>query len=269
MSKDKTGDQAVAERKPDRKQLAEVGSSIDEIRRKHETGLAEARNDFDRAYVLACSLIDLRQAVKNYMPVLKMLQGSKLGFLTDRDPGKDYKNQGPYPEAVVVDCAIEAIMRGANWTGNEFNILAGGCFLTKEYWWRKVNQIPGLTDLDLSPGVPFIDNQKTVVDFQATWKINGKVHQLDRRLSIIVRGGQTDDATLGKAEARMLKAIYRKVTGTQITDADDDEPRVQMRPPVGRPAPAITAPTEPDESEPTDDHPGRLFDAPVDVGAIK
>src|SRR5688572_22696968 len=99
----------VAE-KPNREQLAKIGQQIDDIRRKHEDGLAKATNDFERAYVLACSLIDLRQAVKLYMPVLKQLQGSKLGFRTDKD------RDGGYAEAVVVDCAIEAIMRGARWT---------------------------------------------------------------------------------------------------------------------------------------------------------
>ena len=231
--------QAVAE-KPDRAKLAQTGKRIDEIRQTYEAALAAAGNDYERGCVLACAMIDLRAAVKDYLPVLRQLQGSKLGFLTDRDPGKDFKNAGPYPEQVVVDCAIEAVMRGARWTGNEFNILAGGCYLTKEFWWRKVTEIDELTDLDIVPGIPEFVNQKCVVGMVATWKLRGKPQSITRKFSILVRNNQTDDATIGKAEGRLLKAIYRKLTGTETSDADDDttaEPAVKVPP-----QPAITAP---------------------------
>jgi hypothetical protein len=212
--------EAVAE-KPNREVLAKIGKQINEIREKHEAGLASATNDFERGYVLACSLIDLRQAVKQYLPVLKQLQGSKLGFLTDRDPGKDWKGEGPYPEQVIVECAIEAVVCGARWTGNEFNILAGGCYLTKNFWSRKLKEVQGLTDLDLNPGIPELVNGKAIVQFDATWKLDGKFQRLSRRFSILLRKNQTDDATIGKAEARMLKAVFKKVTGSEVTDGDE------------------------------------------------
>jgi hypothetical protein len=234
MSKDTQ--QAVAE-KPNREALAKTGKVIEEIRRKHEEGLANATNDFERGYVMACSLIDLRQAVKQYMPVLKQLQGSKLGFLTDGDPGKDWKNEGPYPDQVVIECAIEAVVCGARWTGNEFNILAGGCYLTKNFWARKLREVVGLTDLDLNPGIPELVNGKAVVQFDASWKLDGRFHRLSRRFSILLRKNQTDDATIGKAEARMLKAVYRKVTGTEVTEAD--EPGVAEARPVEPARPAV------------------------------
>lgn len=195
--------------------MAATGKRIDSIRAGYEQALKEAGNDYERGYVLSCALIDLRQAVKDYMPVLRQLQGSKLGFRTDKD------RDGGYAEGVLIDCAIEAVMHGAKWINNEFNIIAGGCYLTKAYWWRKVREIDGLTDLDLDPGIPQVVNGKTVVEFAAYWKLNGQPHSLSRKFSIIVRNQQTDDATIGKAEGRMLKAIYRKLTGSEIGDADE------------------------------------------------
>lgn len=235
MSTQKNGNTAVAE-KPDRAKLALVGKQIDEIRRGYEQSYAEAGNDYERSCILACGLIDLRQAVKAYLPVLRQLQGSKLGFRTDKD------RDGGYGEQVMTECAIEAVMRGARWTGNEFNIIAGGCYLTKEFWGRKVGEIEGLTDLDLNPGIPEYVNQKCVVRFAATWKLNGRTMTLNRVIPILVRNSQTDDATLGKAEARMLKAVYKRVTGSDIGDAGDDEPVVTVERPAQATAPAAIAP---------------------------
>ncbi len=213
--------QAVAKTKEEiRAELVATGKRIQAIRQQYAAELAGAENDYERASTLGCALIDLRVAVAQYLPMLNQLKGSKLGFRTDRDdPSKPQ-----YPDTVVVDCAIEAVIRGARWTGNEFNILAGGCYLTKEYWWRQVTQeISGLTDLDLNPGVPEFVNQKCVVTFEASWKLDGKEQKMVRKIPILMRSGQSDDATLGKAEGRMLKAIHKRITGTATTDADDEE----------------------------------------------
>jgi hypothetical protein len=276
--------QAVAER-PDRAALVGTMKRIEEIQKNHQVAFTAASSEAERSLVLACSLIDLRQAIKPFALVLKQLQGSKLGFRTDKD------REGGYGDAVLIDCAIEASIRGARWTGNEFNIIAGGCYLTKEYWWRMVREIDGIADLDMSADPPTIENQKVIVRFEATWTLHGKPGVMDRKFSIIVRSGQSDDATLGKAEARMLKAIHKRLTGTSISDADDDEPRVQARPAPSRPA-IDHRPANPSRCDgnhagepcgdpecwqldisdrfPQPDHPGRLFDAPVqDVGAIK
>lgn len=241
----------MAER-PDRAKLAQTGKRIDEIRQTYEKSLASAGNDYERGCIVACGLIDLRQAVKEYLPVLKQLQGSKLGFLTDRDPG-NWKNDPPYPDQVLIDCAIEAVMRGARWTGNEMNILAGGVYLTKEFWWRKVTEIAGLTDLDLVPGIPEVVGPKALVGYVATWRLDGKPQSITRRFSVSVRKGQGDDATIGKAEARMLKAIYRKLTGTDVSDAADDEATV---PTTATPKPAAVVGRPPD----SDDEPREMED---------
>jgi hypothetical protein len=207
--------------KPNREALAATAGRIGEIVQAHETGYRAAANDLERSLVLSCSMIDLRAAVREFLPVLKQLQGSRLGFLTDRDPGKSDKPA--YPDQVIVDCAVEALVRGARWVGNEFNVISGGCYLTKEHWARRVREVPGLTDLEVTPGVPELVGPKCVVEFEATWNLDGKPYHLARRFSVILRNYQTDDATIGKAEGKMLRAIYKRLTGAELSAAGDDE----------------------------------------------
>lgn len=251
---DKKNQSPAEVKKPNRAELVETGKKIQAIREQYAAELAGASNDYERASTLGCALIDLRLLVKDYVPMLNQLKGSKLGFRTDRDNS----DKGSYPDSVIVDCAIEAVIRGARWTGNEFNVLAGGCYLTKEYWWRMVTtEIEVLTDLDLNPGVPELVNGRVVVTFMASWKLGGIPQSMIRKIPILMRSGQSDDATLGKAEGRMLKAIYKRLTGTEITDADEDETvPVKQAPPVangnGKP-PAIEAPKEPAKESPKEE----------------
>src|SRR6478609_874696 len=57
--------------------------------------------------------------------LLVPLKGSKLGFLTDRDSGKNWKGEAvpPYAWETIRDVAIEAFMRGFQPINNEFNII--------------------------------------------------------------------------------------------------------------------------------------------------
>lgn len=209
-----SNEKALAEVKPDRKALAEVGKKIDGIAKEYALACKDSSNDYERAVLLATSLIDLRVAVRSYLPVLKKLQGSSLGFKTDKD------QSGGYGDDQLVDCAIEAVMRGVRWTNNEFNIIAGKCYITVEGYWRKVTEFPGLTDLRLDPGVPQVINGRTVVPYQATWKLDGRADTIARQLPVITRSGQTDDNTLGKAKRKILVAIYEVINGVASEEGD-------------------------------------------------
>jgi hypothetical protein len=52
------------------------------------------------------------------------LQGSNLGFKTDKD------KTGGYSEAEVKTCLIDAVLLGLQPTGNEFNIIASQMYPT-------------------------------------------------------------------------------------------------------------------------------------------
>jgi hypothetical protein len=119
------------------------------------------------------------------------------------------------------------------WTGNEFNIIAQRCYITKEGYQRKTREIPGLTDLNTAFGVPVQHNGHTVVRCAARWKLRGSAMELTdsegkpgRMIPIRVNQGLSVDAMLGKAERKTLKAVWENVYGSEHTpnDGEADEP---------------------------------------------
>jgi hypothetical protein len=165
---------------------------------------------FKQALAMASTVSMLRERMSAEMMQLVLpLQGTPLGFLTDRD-----KNGG-YPMEAVRDVFIEATMRGARMIGNEVNIIGGRCYLTKEFFARKVREHPGLSDLHYTLSVPRIVDFGAVVDASARWHLDGNRQTLERSFPIKVNQGMTGDAILGKATRKLLAAIYGKVTGSE------------------------------------------------------
>ena len=149
--------------------------------------------------------------------VVMKMQGSQLGFVTDKD------SSGGYPPEVVKKCFIEATIRGARPIGNEFNIIAGKCYLTKNAVKRLVREFPGISHLDIILESPVEENKQTLVPFKARWKINGEEYALDDgRVPVRVNAGMIVDAILGKAEKKVYDRIYEKLSGLNIPNVDDD-----------------------------------------------
>jgi hypothetical protein len=148
---------------------------------------------------------------KVFMP----LQGSPLGFVTDKD------REGGYKADIVRECVVEAMLKGLRPIGNEFNIISGRMYAAKNGMARLVATYPGLTDLVLTPGVPQITEKGALVEMRASWKLNGKPMFLERvyakgedgiphdtRICVKVNNGMGPDAVIGKATRKALKAIY-------------------------------------------------------------
>lgn len=96
---------------------------LDAIVKEYNFDVIDANQGaFSKALALAKGIQELRKA---FTPeVLKdflSLQGSAIGFRTDRDD----KKEGRYNVDEIRDCAIEALLRGAYPIGNEFNIISG------------------------------------------------------------------------------------------------------------------------------------------------
>jgi hypothetical protein len=189
---------------------------------------------FMRAFRMAAGIRALRDAITSQMMrEIMSLQGSKLGFRTDKD-----RDSG-YPENVVKDCAIEAALRGAHWVGNEFNIISGSCYLTREFFTRKLAEFPGFANLRIEFGAPVLREaeKRAWVAVRASWTLNGRTdsidkkaykidgtdQMLDERIVVKLNSGMGDDAVLGKADRKIKAAIYARITGSQIDDRDVDE----------------------------------------------
>lgn len=187
--------------------------------------MAKPMDTARKAMVTAQALDELRAVLSpEVMKRIMTLQNSPLGFLTD-------KREGGYPTETVKECVIEALLAGVAWTGNEFNIIAGRCYITQNGYARKVRELDGLTALELIPGMPGIVNGQPAVRVAARWLFDGKPMQFadgegkpGQVFTIIARNGATPDNYIGKAKRKALKAIYDRCTGSESPDDDADFP---------------------------------------------
>lgn len=184
------------------------------------------------------------------LDLLRSLMNSPMGFLTDKDPKRKSKEgtaTAPYDDDVIRDCAIEALLNGVLWDGNEFNIIAGKCYITQNGFWRKVREIPGITDIDVVPGVPSLHNGSMVCRVRATWKLWGIESSLigadgqpGRVFPIKNDSSSTPDNLTGKALRKAYKAIFEKATGSILSaeagEVDESSPQTV--------APAAQMPTK-------------------------
>lgn len=195
------------------------------------------QNQFFRTLKLAAGISALRRVITDEMMREVMpLQGSSLGFRTDKD------TSGGYPVAAVKDCMIEAVLKGAYMVGNEVNIISGRAYFTKEFYTRKLREYPGLTDLKIKLGVPVLREGKAYVAASADWRLGGHPGRLekavskigdrdvDERIPVKVNAGMSDDAILGKAERKMRKAIYDMLTGSETSDGDISDSAAPRQP---------------------------------------
>jgi hypothetical protein len=148
------------------------------------------------------------------MQPIMALQGSRLGFLTDKD------KEGGYGQAVVKRCVIEAFLRGVRPLQNEMNIIAGQFYGTREAFVRLLKELDGLTELRLNLGVPKGSNGGAVVTCSATWKFKGKADAMDAEIPVKVNSGMGADAILGKAERKFRCRIYNRLTGSEFPEGD-------------------------------------------------
>ena len=164
------------------------------------------------ALKMAEGMVLLRRLLtEDVMASVNILQGSRLGFRTDKRAGEKY------PVETVKDCFIEALMMGLRPIGNEFNIIASNTYATKEGFQRLVKELPGLKNLDLRTKLAAADfKQGTTIDvgFTATWTLDGQADSLDGTIPIRVNQGMGADAVLGKCWRKALARIHQKVTGS-------------------------------------------------------
>ncbi len=202
---------------------------------------------FMQAVKMAQGIRALRAALTDEFVIqaIMPLQGSKLGFLTDKD--KD----GGYGVYVVREASIEAMLRGFSVVGNEFNIIAGGFYGAKAGFARKVLEFPKLTDLVLEPGVPQLmaDKGGALVPYTASWRLDGKPMSMaceytkegdkvtDRRIPVRVNAGMGTDAILGKAERKLFARIFQRLNGNTfgLMDGEVGEEPILT---TGEPAPS-------------------------------
>lgn len=223
--------------------LERSSSKLDSIASRYSQALRETEGHLRRAMLLASGIDRLREALapnSDLMKRIMSLMNSPLGFMTDRGPGM--KNSTPYPVETVRDCVISALLQGVYPVGNEFNIIAGRCYIAQAGYRRLVCESPGVTDVVLAPGVPYTREGRTIVRVAGTWRLHGQPQQLmdgdgkpGLTFAIVAYENSTADNVVGKAKRKAYKAMFEIINGTDHAPWDgeiEDETGV----PPGQPA---------------------------------
>lgn len=189
--------------------------------------LTTTGGQFTRALATASAVSTLRDLLTDdVMKSVMQLQNTSLGFMTDR---KD----APYSVSVVRDCLIEAVLNGVSPVGNEWNIIAGRCYITKNGMRRKLANIAGLS-YTITPSLPktSANGDGAAIIMTLDWTYNGKTEHKELPLAIRVNRGMGTDAIIGKATRKAASWLYEAVTGTFVNEGDitDDSISVEAKP---------------------------------------
>jgi hypothetical protein len=223
------------------KQLAVV--DVDSVLSEYRIDKIENIDSFLGAVKLARGVAMLRQSLEPHVKSLRQIEGSKLGYLVD---------DGNYSDTVVCNALSEGMIRGAKPVMNEINIIAGGCYLTKEFFFRRLSEFDGLTNLSVDIGLPHVmrepgwakseDGKKNfpvqgsaVVAISVSWVLGGvpgrmdctKTDTQDTRIPIRLHNKYSIDQVIGLAESKILRRVYKRITRSSWVK-EDDVPTVQL-----------------------------------------
>lgn len=198
-----------------------IPEAVSAIAKKLDSSVASViGNDklegFEKAYSIAFATNELRKLLTDeYMKPIMALQGNRLGFKTDKD-----KESG-YPMPVVRDCLIEAVLMGFQPVGNQFNIIAGNTYGTKEGFGALLKKIEGLSH-EVIPELPRIDvaNGKAAIKMKIDWTMNGNNQSREIEFPITLNKFMGADAVIGKATRKARHWLYNTIMNTEFPEGD-------------------------------------------------
>lgn len=173
-----------------------------------------------RAYKVATAIEQLREMLTpEYMAPIMKLQGSRLGFRTDLDTLKGGAKGPGYNMDIVRDCLIEAVLMGVQPVGNQFNIIKGGCYITKEGFGYILKTIPGLT-WKIKPALPRMKDNSAAIVMACSYTYNGVKGYEELDIPIRVGEGATTDLVTGKATRKARAWLHATITGSEAPEGD-------------------------------------------------
>lgn len=185
-------------------------------------------DDFMRPLVVAQALHELRGAIgPDVLAVVRSMENTPLGFRTDRPPGG---KQMPYPDEVLRDCVIYGMLDGLGFSHNQWNIIGGNYYVTKNGWRKKLQdagctgivvqvEAPLPSEISESGGGERSSKFTAPMAAHASCTHNGKAYSVsmaatperDTRRIVSAYGRDVGEAIgqmSGKAEATILRKLY-------------------------------------------------------------
>lgn len=173
---------------------------------------------FQKAFQVAEATRVLKEVLnEEYMKPIMLLQGSRLGFKTDKD------TSGGYHATIVKQCLIEAVLTGVQPSMNQFNIIAGNMYVTKEGFGYLLSKLQGLS-YEIVPLIPKVEGQQAIIVMKISWSINGgKTEVRENEFAIKVNNFMGADAIIGKATRKARAWLYNTITGVEVSDGDSSD----------------------------------------------
>ena len=192
--------------------------------------------NFARTIAYGMAVAELREALnEKVMKALMKLKNSKMGFRTDEGP-----KVPPYSMEVVRDAVIEAATLGLQCVGNQFNILGGNMYVTKEGFTFLLRQLvkqgrledmrfvyhPAEIKESSTQGVSRSGDVYQKIEREGLVKVevrcvfDGKPVNECLEFVIRVNAGMSQDAVLGKAERKAKAWLYNYLTDQAVSDGE-------------------------------------------------
>ena len=189
-----------------------------------EAGELQLADDVTYTFRAAAVIQSLRELLTKgvveqyFMP----LMGTRIGFLTDRDKEKDGKKPTPYDWETVRDCVIDGACRGLAPVANQFNIIAGNMYPTKEGYTALLKRIGAKYFITKSEDKAAPGSATAKIDCKIYFEHNGL--KSDYTFTATPKKNQFSslDQLQGKAERKAKKSLYEYITGIDLGDADED-----------------------------------------------
>ncbi len=211
----------------------ELPATIVAAQEKFEVALRDASaidivNNFGAAFNAARVITLLREALTDEVMarVFMPLMTTKVGFRTDRDgkPDKQGRVKPLYDVPTVRDAIIDAAIIGLLPTGNQFNIISGTMYPTKEGYTVLLKKIGAKYVIDVQQDR---SQNPAFAEFpcKITYSYNGEKNSLTINATVRRDQYSSNDQLRGKAERRAKKALYEYLTGTDYGEADETSSR--------------------------------------------
>lgn len=199
-------------------QLAQIQTEVNTLSKNNS--LVSCLSAANAMYLLDNVLSD--EVVRTYfLP----LMNTRAGFLTDRNPAKAKRGQQPptpYSIPEVRACLKDAILKGLLPIGNQFNIIAGSVYITREGYTALLSKM-GVKHRIIPSQMP--DKQGCAVYSVRIEAATAQGERISYTNEVTLKRGQYDsDALLqGKAYARSVKSLWTYVSGLDSGDVVEDD----------------------------------------------
>lgn len=190
--------------------------------------LDSAKAAFMSAYVLRSleNVFTDEIMTEVFMP----LMNKRIGFLTDRNGKTNNRGQTKplYTKEVVRTSIVDAICFGLEPRNNQFNIIAGNMYPTKEGYSHLLRKLGAKHVLTVGQDLSAVDSNFAQMQVIIGYEYKGEKSKLTITTNVKKDSYSSYDQLKGKAEKRGKKALYEFLTGIDLGDNDGDYQEAQV-----------------------------------------